>query len=284
MPRTVAPSFFPFSLFSQNRRAAAPQGWDGDSAAGFADLRAGGQPVRTASLKRLDNPLAYTLAAFCCIALESLTSLDRAAQSLFFSGNGWLLSGAVHESWKLWLYTGPKFAIGFTGIIALGVFLHARFSAKAGLAERQWERPCLILFLSIALVPLLVGGLKAVTGVYGPVDLVPYGGEHPHIGLLEHLWVYGRPDGGRSFPAGHASGGFALMALRYLPLGLWRQRLLLLSGFLCGWLMGLYQMARGEHFVSHTLTTMFLALAIISLLARRFDPATSEEPPRGCTT
>ena len=263
MPRTAATSFFPGSLSSRNGRDAIPQA----------------RGALFGSLKRLDNPLTYTIAALCCIALESLASFDRAAQSLFFSGNRWLLSDASHASWKLWLYTGPKFAIGIMGVIALGVFLHARFSIKAGPAELRWERPCLVLFLSIALVPLLVGGLKAVTGVYSPVDLVPYGGKHPHIGLLEHLWVYGVPDGGRSFPAGHASGGFALMALRYLPLSPRRQRLLLLFGFLCGWLMGLYQMARGEHFLSHTLTTMFLALAIISLLARRFGLADSEEPP-----
>ena len=45
-----------------------------------------------------------------------------------------------------------------------------------------------------------------------------------------------------------------------------------------GWLMGLYQMARGEHFLTHTLTTMFLALAVISLLVRLLRLADVEKP------
>ena len=37
-------------------------------------------------------------------------------------------------------------------------------------------------------------------------------------------------------------------------------------GLSAGWIMGIYQMARGEHFLSHTLATMFLAGCIITML------------------
>jgi membrane-associated PAP2 superfamily phosphatase len=131
-----------------------------------------------------------------------------------------------------------------------------------------WRKPALLVLLSIIFVPLAVALLKSATGVYSPVDMLPYGGEHPHIGLLEQLWTYGKTAGGRSFPAGHASGGFALVALYYLPVRSGCKNGLFSAGLLAGWGMGLYQMARGEHFFSHTLTTMFLALAIVTFLDR----------------
>lgn len=61
---------------------------------------------------------------------------------------------------------------------------------------------------------------------------------------------------------------FALISLYYLPVS-WRYKVVLLCcGMACGWYMGIYQMARGEHFVSHTLMTMFLALTLITLIAK----------------
>ncbi len=82
------------------------------------------------------------------------------------------------------------------------------------------------------------------------------------------IWKYGHVAGGRCFPAGHASGGFALMSLCLFPVSNRNRKLLLLVGFTLGWLMGLYQMARGEHFITHTLFTMFLSLFVISLLKK----------------
>ena len=212
----------------------------------------------------LGRPVPYILAAFCSIALESSFVFDGFAQKPFFQSGKWLLSREFHEHYKWLLYTGPKFAIGIVGISVLFVFMASFFSGRL----KCWRKPALLVFLSVALVPLAVLAFKAVSGVYGPVELIPYGGSHPHIGLLERLWEPTTATAGRSFPAGHASGGFALMALHYLPLRRGVKLLLPVSGFLAGWGMGIYQMARGEHFLSHTLTSMFLALAIITFLAR----------------
>ena len=225
-------------------------------------------------LQRLDSPLVYVFAAFLCVVLEGVPAFDQAAQAPFFSNNGWLISDAMHSTWKLWLYTAPKIGIGCVGAVVFAVFVYARF-AKNGAALLHWERPCLVLALTIALVPALVGLLKVLTGVHVPMDLVYYGGEHPHIGFLEQLWLYGQTAGGRGFPAGHASGGFALMALSCLPVGRRARYWLLAFGLTCGWLMGLYQMARGEHFLTHTLTCMFLALVVIRLLQRVVRPEVS---------
>ena len=216
--------------------------------------------------------LAGVAAGFC---LEGVPAFDQAAQSLFYSENGWLLSHEFHNAYKLFLYTGPKIGIGLAAAGALAVWVCAVCHSRLRERLRVWRNPVLILLLSIMMIPLAAASLKAVTGVYGPVDLLPYGGAHPHVGLLPGLMFEERLAGGRSFPAGHASGGFALMALYYLPLSGKKRLVSLGFGLACGWLMGLYQMARGEHFLSHTLTSMFIALVVMTLLSRRFPPARS---------
>lgn len=226
----------------------------------------------TATGNILSRPFVCLGLMSVCIAAESWTAFDQTAQAVFFRDHAWLLSKAFHQTYGPTLYTGPKIVIALIAVAALAVALG--LLRKDSLAS--WRKPCLLLALSICLVPLLAASLKAVTGVYGPVDLLSYGGSHPHVGFLDHLWTYGRPGAGRSFPAGHASGGFALMALYYLPLRPGLRSGLCGAGFALGWLMGLYQMARGEHFLSHTLTSMFLALAVIGLLARVIRPDTAQ--------
>lgn len=227
----------------------------------------------------LGRPLVWAAATLACVVLESLTGLDRLIQNIFFQHGEWLISRPMHTACKAWLYTGPKVAIALTGAAALLVFATPFLLPKTRDALTPWQKPALLALLSICLIPLLAATGKAVSGVWGPLDTLPYGGEHPHQGLLTHLWLYGRASGGGSFPAGHASGGFALMSLYYLPLTRrWRAALLLL-GFAAGWGMGLYQMARGEHFLSHTLTTLCLAFWIITALAQRLGLQTSAHSP-----
>jgi membrane-associated PAP2 superfamily phosphatase len=216
----------------------------------------------------LGQPLPYLLAALVCTLLESVQAFDQLAQAPFFLHGEWLLPKAVHAEYKWLLYTAPKIFIGTLGGAFLLLFL-VSFSHTYRSRLEAWRKPSLLIVCSIAFVPLAVSIMKALTGVYSPVDLFPYNGKHPHIGLLEQLWTYSAVSGGRSFPAGHASGGFALMALYYLPIAVSWKRALFTSGLLAGWGMGLYQMARGEHFLSHTLTTMFLALAILTYAAKK---------------
>ncbi|MDR1242018.1 MAG: phosphatase PAP2 family protein [Deltaproteobacteria bacterium] len=215
----------------------------------------------------LGPPLPYFLAALICTFLESVRSFDQLAQEPFFRHGQWLLQKAVHAEYRWAAYTAPKVFIGIVGGAFLLLFL-ASFSDRCRLRLQVWRKPSLLIACSIIFVPLTVAILKTFSGVYSPVDMLPYGGTRPHTGLLEQLWVYGATSGGRSFPAGHASGGFALMALCRLPLRRPWKRRLFVFGILAGWSMGFYQMARGEHFLSHTLTTMFLSLGIMTLLDR----------------
>lgn len=98
-----------------------------------------------------------------------------------------------------------------------------------------------------------VGILKATSHHSCPWDLVEYGGKaisYPLFGAI--------PDGsgpGRCFPGGHASSGFAAMALFFL---FYRERptlawWCLAGGIALGLLMGYGQVMRGAHFFSHNL-------------------------------
>lgn len=68
--------------------------------------------------------------------------------------------------------------------------------------------------LALILIPLLVSTLKIMTHVYGPQELQHYGGAVPYVRICEaYPSTYSGPRNGRFFPADHASGGFALIAL-----------------------------------------------------------------------
>ena len=78
---------------------------------------------------------------------------------------------------------------------------------------------------------------------------------------------------GGCFPAGHASGGFALLGLvAARGTRRWRNGILAL-GLGLGWWMGGYQMLKGAHYLSHTLTTMIVAWLVVLLWRRALQIA-----------
>lgn len=84
---------------------------------------------------------------------------------------------------------------------------------------------------------------------------------------------------GHCWPAGHASGGFALLAFRLLAGDPQRRRLVTGLALGAGWWMGGYQMLKGAHFISHTLVTLSLSVAIAAI-AERFFALDHGEAPR----
>lgn len=222
---------------------------------------------------------ACCLLVLGCIVLENYLAFDEGVQRFFYTQGAWLISQTEHARLKGLWYTGPKVLLAVVGGSCLMAALLALKLPGLKLSLGRWLPFLWLLGLSIACIPLILASAKAVSGVRSPNELIPFGGNHAHIGMLARLLDYGTVDGGRSFPAGHAAGGFSLMALYYWPLGR-RMRLGGLAlGLAAGWGMGLYQMARGEHFLTHTLTTMFAAWAGILLLrrfCRRFVPGGRE--------
>lgn len=195
--------------------------------------------------------------------------LDEQIQWLFFdsAGGGWVFPER-DNLWRPVFYTWPK-----TALYVLAGCLFLVWSASF-FAERvvRYRLAAFYLLACFALVPLAANGLKAVTNIACPSEVAPFSGNLPHIGLFEP-YPPGTAEGRhfRCWPAGHASGGFALLGLGFLGFSR-RVWIGFLPGLAVGWTMGLYQMAKGVHFLSHTLVTMFGALlicALLSVLARR---------------
>jgi membrane-associated PAP2 superfamily phosphatase len=115
--------------------------------------------------------------------------------------------------------------------------------------------------------------LRSVTQMATPRDLTIYGAVPPNA--WDHLLLFDAKPAhypSHAFPAGHASGGFALLALAFAWDTASARRRGILIGCVYGGMMGLYQVARGEHFLSHTLATAALAWLIAACLARWLKP------------
>lgn len=132
------------------------------------------------------------------------------------------------------------------------------------------RRPLLYLLTATALSTLLVAGLKSWSNVDCPWDLIRYGGARPYIGLFEL-----RPAGlarGLCFPAGHASGGYAWLALYFFLAAVrprWRWAGLIV-GLGLGLLFGVAQQLRGAHFLSHDLAALAICWLCAVVLHRVF--------------
>jgi membrane-associated PAP2 superfamily phosphatase len=129
----------------------------------------------------------------------------------------------------------------------------------------RYRKGFLIVLLSSIFVPVVVGSFKAVTNIPCPKNLEIYGGNYPHTCVWEkYPSTFCQKDKIKCWPAGHASGGFALLSLYYL-FHKRRAKIVAVSGVMVvGWSMGTYKMLIGDHFLSHTVITMIMAWLIIS--------------------
>jgi len=161
----------------------------------------------------------------------------------------WLQDVLHHGGQKLSQCAGIALLLAFTITCC-----HVRF--------KRWRKPLMYLVLALALSSGLVALLKQLTQMDCPWSLQRYGGLRPFVGLFEP-----RPATlGRAvcFPAGHASAGYAWLALYFFALRTrphWRWWGLGL-GLLVGAVFGFSQQLRGAHFLSHDLTTLAICWCV----------------------
>ncbi|MEP4192412.1 MAG: phosphatase PAP2 family protein, partial [Sneathiella sp.] len=208
------------------------------------------------------------LSVFFCALVPAflLSGLDESIQSLFYnpaSGRWWISKSDIVI--RLIFYDGPKIVLVLLGLVLIGAAL---LQSRLQPFWRFSRRRLLFVILCMALVPASVALGKKLTNVYCPGQLQMYGGVAPSATFASAF--LGQSDSrfakGRCFPAGHASGGFALLGL-YFVFKQRRHRLAGLSvGLMSGWWMGGYQIIKGDHFVSHTLVSMAIAWLIAVLL------------------
>jgi len=208
--------------------------------------------------------LLSIVALFIALFWFEFSDMDRWLQNLLFNSqnNTWIIS-KPGQLVNFIFYDGIKgllVVFAATLIISLFVFKNSTW-------VKQYQHGLRIVLLALIVVPSVIGLLKATTNVACPRDLTSYGGNIPYIKVFESYPVASQPDEKqRCFPAGHASGGFALMALFYLFQSKRNRRLGLIFGLCVGWTMGTYKMLLGHHFLSHTVITMIIAWLLINLI------------------
>jgi membrane-associated phospholipid phosphatase len=124
---------------------------------------------------------------------------------------------------------------------------------------KAWRAHAAVVVLTVVLGPgLLVNGtFKELMDRPRPVMTTEFGGDFPYVPPL----MIGEAAGGKSFPCGHCSAGFALGALWLL----WRKRrprlatAALVLTFAVGGAMSFARIAAGGHFLSDILWSALLA-------------------------
>lgn len=206
------------------------------------------------------------LLALVLLVVFETTPLDRMISDVFYDPaarefplrRDWFLEQIVHR--------GGKYLVVLVALGALATFALSFVRARV----RPLRRPALYVVLCLALGPGLVAGLKTLTNKHCPYDLALYGGFAEYARLLAAAPAGQAP--GRCFPGGHASGGFALMALYFV----WRRRrpgwaaAALVGGFAYGFTLGFGRLMQGAHFLSHNLwaalVCWFVALVLWRLM------------------
>jgi membrane-associated PAP2 superfamily phosphatase len=186
--------------------------------------------------------LLLTLAS----ALITLFDLDRhVADTLYtWQGGTW----ALNNAWltETVLHTGARQVTRIMGMLmALGFIVSAAIPRW-----RQFLLPIGFLLLAVAGGTAIVSSLKHSLGASCPWEFSRYGGSLNYRTVFEQLILR---NGKGCFPAGHASAGYAWVAVYFL--GLWRQSNwrhgALVVALLVGLAFGIARQVCGAHFISH---------------------------------
>lgn len=213
-------------------------------------------------IKQISISLIAIVVLILCV---EFTGLDIWFENFFYNSQSdtWILDTS-HPIVHFMFYDGPKklLVLFELGLLGGATVLHKHSLIKS------YQHGILIVLIALPLGPALVSSLKGSTNVACPYALEQYGGDLPYIGLFEHYPEDQRPEKRqRCFPAGHASGGYALLALYYLPKTRRRKRQALAFAITVGSLMGGYKMLIGHHFLSHTVASMLLCWLVTNIVA-----------------
>lgn len=228
---------------------------------GFADGAAPAWlPPAWATWQLLLPLLAFVAANIVLLGLDG----DRWIADWIFGleGHRWALQHIVLTTEIIHVGGKRLSALAWLVVVALAI---------AAWRKDDWahlRRPLVCLALSVVVSTLLVSYLKHVTHMDCPWDLTAYGGGRPYFGLFD-----ARPASLRSsgcFPAGHASAGYAWVALYFFFLSTrpaWRW-FGLGVGLAAGLVFGISQQLRGAHFLSHDVWSLMLCWLTALLLHR----------------
>lgn len=195
------------------------------------------------------------------VATQDVPPLDR-----------WVISKNNHQL-EFWLHHVIKVCVAVTGgaMFLLGV---------AGIWMQRlapFRYRLLFLALAIGAVALIVGGAKHFTNTHCPNEIERYGGTVPYVKAMEPYPPGFSASKGKCFPAGHATTGFGMMALYFVFCRRRAKIYGLVAGLAFGWGLGIFQMLRGEHYMSHTIFTMVASWLVILIVYACFKKPLERE-------
>ena len=221
------------------------------------------------------------LKLLCLTIIAALTfehsQFDVRISKLFYTNGHWLLEKGA-QPYAFIFYDFPKLLLILFSVYLITIltwrYWQSRYSSNIN-ARPYFVRPIAALssreigylLITIIIVPTVIATLKNVTHVSCPNHLSLFNGDLPYLNLWQNILA--KTDA-KCFPAAHASAGFSLYGLAFLPaVRKYRYHIFAIVTIL-GWMMGIYKMMFGDHFFSHTLVSMLLAWTITCGLARLF--------------
>jgi len=205
-----------------------------------------------ARLSAARYPFYVPLGLLCLVSvLFRWTNLDVQIASRFydFQINSWAF--ADKNPWEFideW-FVFPGMILGVTSLIIASYGLIWR-------KKNRWTRGASLIALVLLIGPgLLVNGiLKPAFSRPRPREIVQLGGEQPY----QPIFGFGKEtDFNASFPSGHASIGFFLIAPAFLFRRKHRtRRMILIAGILFGSVMGLSRIVQGGHYLSDVIWSL----------------------------
>ncbi len=200
------------------------------------------------------------------ILFFGLSHVDIYLQDMFFDfeTKKWILDSSL-QPYKFIFYNGIKNLLIIIAVLFLITFIYSKLKK----VFINYHRGLLIVVASSILIPVSVGGLKKISNMPCPKNEIRYCGIYPEIKVWEsYPKEFACKDKIQCWPAGHASGGFALMSLFFLFHSKRNKFIALGSALVIGWSMGLYKMIIGDHYFSHTFITMLIAWLLVLILSK----------------
>lgn len=219
----------------------------------------------------------HTALLAAVLIVYQFTPLDVWVQNRIFdrAGGRWPIS-MDHEVLHRVFYSAPDVGLAAFGVVCIGILITSIWRPAA----RRHRRFAALVVLSLTLVPGTISTLKTVTNCYTPDRCELFDGKKPYVRAFESyppgFVQENKPHG---WPAGHASGGFALMVLAFACGTQRKRRLGLALGLTLGWVTGVFQMLRGQHYLSDNLVTMEVAWIEILVLQWVVDAVARRRTP-----
>lgn len=214
---------------------------------------------------------AVVIAVFMLMVYPSL-QLDRVLTDIFFDIHQQKFLLKHHPFLTDWMHVGLKWLMV---IIAVASLLLSFASYK--LTKLQpYRRSFLWVFVGMVVSTAAVAILKHYSQHACPWSLTIYGGDSPFFELFSV--APSSMESGRCFPAGHPSGGFALMAFYFAFMHSkprFSTRMLIL-GLSAGLVMGIAQVMRGAHFLSHIIWSGWVVWVALLILYWIWPPAKAQ--------